>query len=247
VCNHSGATMARLLRACRSVSLTTSLRFNARMAARIWVESVRWRPPALTRWRSRHHVSNVSKSKYSAAPVMRRVRNSLRTEASNPASVSSRPRTYFQSMRLRTACAAWRSDSPSANCRSVTNASRQGGLSGLSMCGQACQKGVIREQCLQFIGHTQVPVALGKRSTGDPGCFGWDRLDRQRAKHGAPPHLWADSSRRRWIVPVLKGLRQQYHIMAETRASAPSAPPLRVSRVREHVCAHIQLLASGGS
>ena len=104
--SHAGATMASLFRACRIVSPTTSRRFRARTAARTWVESVRCRPLAFTSWRSRHHVSKVSKSRYSAAPAISRVRNSLRTEASNPGSVSSRRRRYFQSMRLCTASAA---------------------------------------------------------------------------------------------------------------------------------------------
>jgi hypothetical protein len=45
-------------------------------------------------------------------------------------SVSSRPNAYFQSIRLRTASAAWRSDSPSANCSTDTSASRAGESAG---------------------------------------------------------------------------------------------------------------------
>ncbi len=71
---------------------------------------------------------------------MRRVRNSLRTEASKPGAVSSRRRTYVRSMRLRTACAAWRSESPSAHWRSVTSASRQGGRAGGPGVGNRAQK-----------------------------------------------------------------------------------------------------------
>jgi hypothetical protein len=46
----------------------------------------------------------------------------LKTEASKPGSVISSPSAYFQSMRARTASAAWRSDNPSANCITVTKA-----------------------------------------------------------------------------------------------------------------------------
>jgi hypothetical protein len=51
----------------------------------------------------------------SAPPRTTRLRNSLRTEASTPGSVSSSPSRYFQSMRLRTASAPRRSERFSAN------------------------------------------------------------------------------------------------------------------------------------
>src|SRR5215210_3849556 len=49
---------------------------------------------------------------------------------SKPASASSRASRYFQSIRARTASAAWRSLSPSRNCMSVTSARRQGVYAG---------------------------------------------------------------------------------------------------------------------
>jgi hypothetical protein len=63
------------------------------------------------------------------------------------------------------------------------------GVSRLPMRGKEGQQGVIREQGLQCIGHTQVPVALGKCRAGDTGRFRGDGFDRHRAKHGAPPSI----------------------------------------------------------
>ena len=58
-------------------------------------------------------------------PAVSRRRNSLKTEASKPGSVSSKASAYFQSIRPRTASAACRSR-PSANCSTSTSASRAG-------------------------------------------------------------------------------------------------------------------------
>lgn len=59
-----------------------------------------------------------------AAP--KRARNAQSTEKSTPASVNSKPRTFFHAMRARTASAACRSASPSANCITVTRARGHG-------------------------------------------------------------------------------------------------------------------------
>jgi Rieske [2Fe-2S] domain len=64
----------------------------------------------------------------------------------------------------------------------------------------------------RLVGDTQVVVALGKRGAGDPGRFRGDGFDRHRAKHGAPPSICVKPLRCRGIVPVLPGLRQQYHM-----------------------------------
>jgi hypothetical protein len=45
-------------------------------------------------------------------------------------SVNSKPNAYFQSIRPRTASAAWRSDNPSTNCSTDTKASRAGETAG---------------------------------------------------------------------------------------------------------------------
>src|SRR5262249_40601540 len=65
-----------------------------------------------------------------SCPARSRARNLQSTEASNPESVSSNPKAYFQSIRPRTASAAWRSETFSANCKTVTNAKRQGASAG---------------------------------------------------------------------------------------------------------------------
>jgi hypothetical protein len=85
-----------------------------------------------------------------------------------------------------------------------------GGLCRLPVCGEERQKGVIRKQCVQFIGHAQVPVALGKRGAGDTDRFRGDRFDRRWAKHGTPPWRGMQSSRCRGILARLERLRQQY-------------------------------------
>jgi hypothetical protein len=75
-----------------------------------------------------------------AAPARRRVRNARRTEASTPGSVRSRCRTSVQSIRRRSACAAWQSDSPSAHGKSVASASRHGGQAGCPWVGNSARK-----------------------------------------------------------------------------------------------------------
>jgi NAD(P)-dependent dehydrogenase (short-subunit alcohol dehydrogenase family) len=51
-------------------------------------------------------------------------------------SSSSKPSAYFQSILLSTASAAWRSESPSANCITVTSASRHGAKAGCPRLGK---------------------------------------------------------------------------------------------------------------
>lgn len=46
---HPGSAVASSFNAARIVSPRSSRRFSSRMAAKTWVESVRWRPRALTR------------------------------------------------------------------------------------------------------------------------------------------------------------------------------------------------------
>ena len=72
----------------------------------------------------------LEQSASAALPARRRSRNSLSTEKSKPGSVNSSPKRYFQSIRARTASAAWRSARFSRNCMIVTRASRQGAALG---------------------------------------------------------------------------------------------------------------------
>src|SRR5262249_52585665 len=155
-------TTASAWRACRSVSPTLSRRLRVRIAASTWVESVRWRPRALSHWRSRKRSSRGSSSCCSAPPVTRRVRNALNTDASKPASVNSKPKAYFQSRRPRTAFAACRSDSPSAYCRRDTRASRQGGFSGAPAGGEQGGEGLVGGEHPNLIPHAHVDIPLGK-------------------------------------------------------------------------------------
>jgi DNA invertase Pin-like site-specific DNA recombinase len=94
--------------------------------ASTWVESVRCWPRALSRPSPWQRSRSLSRRSSSALPASRRSRNALRTEKSNPGSVSSRPSRYFQSIRARTASAAWRSARFSRNCMMVTSAKRHG-------------------------------------------------------------------------------------------------------------------------
>jgi hypothetical protein len=70
-----------------------------------------------------------------ACPATSRVRNSLSTVWVKPGSVNSKLKAYFQSIRLRTASAAWRSDNPSANCMTVVKARRHGDAAGWPRAG----------------------------------------------------------------------------------------------------------------
>jgi hypothetical protein len=75
-----------------------------------------------------------------ALPAIRRARNSQSTEKSKPGSASSSPNRYFQSMRARTASAAWRSERLSRNWRMVTSVRRHGGNAGWPLAGKSVEK-----------------------------------------------------------------------------------------------------------
>src|SRR5713226_9254729 len=72
----------------------------------------------------------ISKRRRSAFFVSNRLRNSLNTEKSNPGSVISKLKAYFQSMRVLTASAACLSVNPSAYCITITRARRQADSAG---------------------------------------------------------------------------------------------------------------------
>jgi hypothetical protein len=132
--------VASSFRAARSVSATNSSRLSTRMAARTCVESVRGCPRALRDPKARHRSRSLSNKRTSVLPASRRSRNSLSTEKSQPGSLNSRPRRYFQSIRARTASAAWRSDNCSRNCRMVIRARRHGGRLGWPPMGNRAVK-----------------------------------------------------------------------------------------------------------
>lgn len=133
-----------------------------RIAASTWVESVRWRPRALSHWRSRQRSSRVSSSCCSAPPVTRRVRNSLTTDASKPASVNSKPKAYFQSMRPRTAVAACRSDKPLRILQDRHEGQPPGGFSGTPAGGEQGGEGLVGEEHPNLIPHAHIDIPLGK-------------------------------------------------------------------------------------
>ena len=184
--SHSGATTARLFRACRSASVAHPRRTVARTRASTWVESVRCRPRALSSPRLLQRSSNRSSSNPSAPPSSRRERNSQSTEASNPGSVSSSPSRYFQSMRARTASAAARSERSSRNCRTVIRASRQGAKAGCPLRGYRSAKSASWKTVPSLVAELQVGVAVGEGGVGDAGgVLGDGRDESERKGHGA--------------------------------------------------------------
>ncbi len=105
--SQSGASTAILSSACRSVSRTSSNRLRAPPPPGRGSSRSRCQATALRNLRSRQRSRSRSSSRCSASPASRRLRNSLSTVWSNPAEVSLSERAYFQSMRARTASAAW--------------------------------------------------------------------------------------------------------------------------------------------
>jgi hypothetical protein len=90
-------------------------------------------------------------------------------EASKPGSVRSRARAYFQSIRPRTASAACRSGSSSANCMMVIKASREASLRRMSVMRKQMLKGLILINGTKGISalHMHIPVWIGcPRSSG---------------------------------------------------------------------------------
>ena len=128
--SQSGTAAARASSAARTVSPASSSRFRPRIAASTCVESVRCRPPALTRPSPFSRSSSRSRIFRSRSLATSRARNSLSTEKSKPSSSRGRPRQYFQSSRPRTASAACRSVRFSVNCSTVTIASCAGEIPG---------------------------------------------------------------------------------------------------------------------
>ena len=125
--SQSGAATARAFRAARSVSATCSRRLRRRKRPQDMgrvgaLPAARLQQPLRLAGRQQRLEQQCARLRRRA----RRARNSQSTEKWKPGSSSSRPSAYFQSIRARTASAAWRSESPSANCMTVTSASRHG-------------------------------------------------------------------------------------------------------------------------
>ena len=131
VASQAGAAAASASSAARTASPASSSRLRSRIRASTCVESVRCRIPGPARPASFSLPSSRSSSDFAIPPATSRSRNSLSTLKSNPGSASSRPRQYFQSIRLRTASAACRSVRFSVNCKTVTTASCAGDSPGL--------------------------------------------------------------------------------------------------------------------
>ena len=138
--NQSGKRVAELLSVKRMVSPTHSKRFMSRTRASTCVEFVRCLPPTFSHWCSWQHVSRCVSRRSLALPATNRCRNADRIRKSNPASVSSNPSRYFQSIRFRTASAAWRLERFSANCSNVTIANCQDAYAACPRCGNRSAK-----------------------------------------------------------------------------------------------------------
>jgi len=142
------------------------------MAASTCVESVRCRPRAVRKRHARHRSSSPSSKRPSARPASKRARNSHRTEASKPVSLSSRLSTYFQSMRLRTAAAAWRSESPWRELQERHQRQTPGRFSRSAPRGEQRGKGRVLIQAAECVLHPQIHLVLGQRGVSHPGRLG---------------------------------------------------------------------------
>jgi hypothetical protein len=129
-CSQSGATGAKALRGARRGAPSRSNRWSPRMAAQTWGASVRCCPRACSRPSSRQRLRRVSGSRAPPSPSPRRSRHALSPEKWKPGSVSSSPRSYCQSIRPRTASAAWRAARCSRNGMTVTRARGHGAKPG---------------------------------------------------------------------------------------------------------------------
>jgi hypothetical protein len=84
-------------------------------------------------------------------------------------------------MRARTASAAWRSLSPSRNCRSVTRAKRQGGQAGRPPLGMEIGEILVGEDRAEVVAQRQVGIALREGGAGDTSGLRGDRRRRRLA------------------------------------------------------------------
>src|SRR5918911_5165469 len=95
-------------------------------------------------------------------------------------------RAKRQSMRLRTASAAWRSGARQTAARPERQAPRRFG--GLSPCGEEVRKLRIGIEEAEVIAQGQVGIPLGQGGAGDPRGFLWDGADGLRVQgHGTTP------------------------------------------------------------
>src|SRR3954469_6223810 len=175
--------VAKAFSAARSVSPTLSSRLTVRTAASTWVLSVRWRPRALSRPRSRNCASIASSRPCSSLPATRRARNSHKTEKSNPGSASSRPSAYFQSIRPRTASAAVAQPLGELQHRDEGQAPR--GVRRLTAGRVEGGEHPVVVDRTQLVAHAHGRTALWERGRRDLGGRGGNRRDLGRTqRHG---------------------------------------------------------------
>src|SRR6516165_3114257 len=153
------------------------------MAASTCVESVRCCPRVVSQPKTRPRSSSLSSKSSSALLARRRSRNALRTEKSKPGSVNASPRRYFQSIRARTASAAWRSARWSRNCLMVPSAKRQGGRPGWPSSGKQAAKSSSWKIVPRVSRRSRYGLPLGKAAratravSSGPGSRVWGRSD----------------------------------------------------------------------
>jgi hypothetical protein len=176
---------------------TNARRLRARTAAKTWVESVRCRPRALSRPRSRQRGNKPSHRRASAWPASRRGRNSLRTVWSKPRSVNSRDRADLpvdagpdRVGRLAIGAALGKRED-----RDHGQAPRR--LGGSATGGKARADLRVLENGVEFIAHPEVGMATGKGGAGDPGRFRGDAVGDGRAERPrGPPGVMLGAERR---------------------------------------------------
>ena len=150
------------------------------------VESVRCRPPADSRLRSRASANTASSRTCTAPPSTIAKRSPERTareagwrveaELAQHGAVEARVgqgqrQGVFRSVRPLTVLAAWRSSKPSANWNRVASASRQGALRRAAAYGEQASKPGVVEHLTQLVAQARVAAALGKRRAGDTHGF----------------------------------------------------------------------------
>jgi hypothetical protein len=105
---------------------TSSNKLRTRTTAITWVESERFFFLPFNNPKSSHDSNSFSSKRAFTIPYNNSCRNSLKTEKSKPGSSRARPRMHYQSIRLRTASAACRSDRYSKYCIMIIKTSLPG-------------------------------------------------------------------------------------------------------------------------
>ena len=210
-----GAATASASSAARSVSPASSSRFSSRIAPSTWVESVRCRPPALTRPSPARRSSSASSARLVRSPATSRDRNSLSTLASKPGSSSSRPSAYFHVIRSRTASAACRSVRFSENCRTLAIISWPGEIPG---------RPAPRTRRQTAHRHTPRPAHRGSASPGSPAGRRTRHPRRELGNIRPGPRLHRHDHTILRPGEGRRGKATAQKIMNYRRAAAPEAP-----------------------